>query len=173
MRTAERRKKSFESAFAQAQIKQAKVETKAFATNRTKASATSNYDFYKVGGTKVAAGTVTAKEVDMAISRYIAQSKQQIQAMMKSEIISKNVELKNYVNKQYNKLSNDFGQTMRLAKQVKSKLDNEIKKLTSKDTKLGEELKTNLRRIEISENQLKQDMARIGIDMKSTKLKNK
>ena len=173
MRTAERRKKSFESAFAQAQIKQAKVETKAFATNRTKASATSNYDFYKVGGTKVAAGTVTAKEVDMAISRYIAQSKQQIQAMMKSEIISKNVELKNYVNKQYNKLSNDFGQTMRLAKQVKTKLDNEIKKLTSKDTKLGEELKTNLRRIEISENQLKQDMARIGIDMKSTKLKNK
>ncbi len=175
--TAESRKRDFERAFASSQIKEAKIGNKSLAFNATRSKTVERYDIRRTDGSRIEAHTTDAKQVEMLVSRYVQQYRQQMQAMMKSEILKTDTKLRTYVGGLSKKFSDDLGKSMAFTKSVRSDLAKQVSRLKEssidQDKKIGRELEDYIKKIKKTEDQLAEDMRKMNIDIKSIKLSDK
>ena len=155
-------------------IKEAKANSRVLANNNA-SSVFVNYAFPKNDGSQVVEGTKDAKEVQMLVNQFISQYKQTIQNMINSSKVQENSELKRYVEGMKRKFTADFGRNMKYTRDIKDELTRHIELIEAQGDKgktdLLSELKEYVQKFNNSNKQIEEKMNRLGIDVKSIRLK--
>ena len=167
---AEERKRLFEQAYASEQIKKAVTENTNIVYNVSK-SVLDSYVFPRTNskGEKVyiEPNTTLAKQIDRVISTFVMQFKTYIQATVKSAKLFKNASIKRVVNNISNKLSDDFGKTIRdlkkCQKYISEALSGEDELLNDKSYKT--ELENDLLRLQNIEKKLIAALKKMGVEI--------
>ena len=171
---AKKRKADYERAFASTEIKEAKASSRARAYNSS-TSVMDRYTFPKKDGTVIQQGTQDAKQVQMLVTNYVQSYRQNIESMLKNEIIASNNNLRKYIDGMRSKFTADFGRNMRYTREVKAELKKyiaELEKSTKvEDVRLREELIRRIGVIDKAELTLERRMTGMNIDIANVKLR--
>ena len=172
---AESRKKGYEQAFASTQIREAKAVTRVRAINSASASVLDRYTFQRTDGSVVEQGSVDAKQIQMLVSEHVQKYRQNIESMLKNEIIKNNESLHRYIDGMESKFTSDFGRNMKYTKQVRDELQRYVdeidKKGKSGDRVLREELMRYITQLNAAEKSLGAKMTGMRIDVSRIALK--